>query len=616
MTAGQQPSPAGAPTAADASLIVDAWSRPMPKYRRRAIVFLLITAILFAGLGSFAYWLRSGVGFAPARPDYWNAWWRAFNPAGAEQVSLTDLLVYPIHLEQVPMQIVVIGLLLASLVSVPILVAILYRFPASLIFTGIVAFLAMMPWLAICGTAACLIASWRRITFRYASAIVALIPMAAYFAVASQDSSKLATPTTPAEQVTLYYPWLIALIGSALMMALVLLLARIVNYRAGAIAPVLAVMFAVPWIIFETQVGRDELYYRLVERGYGPDSKFFEEGTARDAIDRAVMREIEQNPDPTRNPAAVQQNVILYMTFLLEANYHLGLLAQRQYEVVQACERFRNDFPRSRYIPNALYIKGMAQDARVDITRFQQDAYIDYYHDFPNHISYDTWAAVLHNYPESPVADVAAVHIAKLMVRDEHVNDALEVLARFRDAATGAGAPPAPRRAPRSGWSLVLERMPAEATLNIPTPAVISEGRRLLDLLVNNRDSLYGDEPLVELFKLDPHYAQFGANVEALLARFPGCALEDNLRLALALVPRSAATRIARLRELLLSPTLNDARPAAMYELARILQQDYQPAESETVYRRLVAEYPSSPWADDAGRALQRVEKLSLATKQ
>jgi hypothetical protein len=611
MTTSESATPAHAP--ANAPAIVDVWSRTSPKYRRRSIILLLVTAALFAALGSFAYWLRSGIPFAPAMPNYSATWWQVFNPAAEEQISLTDLLVYPIHLEQVPMQIVVVGLLLASLVSVPILVAILYRFPASLIFTGIVAFLAMMPWLALCGTAACLIASWRKITFRYASAIIALIPIAAYFAVASQDSSRLASPMTPAKQVTLYYPWLIALIGSAVMMGLVLLITRIVNYRPGAIAPVLAVMFAIPWVIFETEVGRDELHYRLLERKYGPDSKFFDEGPAEAAINRAVMREIERDPDPQRDREAIRQNVIFYMTYLLEAD-ELGLLAQRQYEVVRACEWFRNNFPRSRYIPNVLYIKGMAQDARIDLPRFRQDAYIDYYDEFPSHVSYDTWAAALHNFPESPVADVAAVQIARLTVRDGRVDNAIGVLERFRN-------PPAPpeeesERPRRSGWKLVFEKMPAESTLNIPTRVVVSQGRRLLDLLVNNRDARYGDAPLVEFFKLDPRYARYAENLDVLVDRFPGCALEDNVRVAAALTPRSTATRIRRLRRLLTLPASSDARPAAIYELAKVLQEDYQPAEAEELYRRVVAEHPSSPWADDARWALERLERLALAAKR
>ena len=44
----------------------------------------------------------------------------------------------------------------------------------------------------------------------------------------------------------LYLPWITALLGGCLVMAVVLTIARIVNYRPGAMAPLMAVMFAIP----------------------------------------------------------------------------------------------------------------------------------------------------------------------------------------------------------------------------------------------------------------------------------------------------------------------------------------------------------------------------------
>jgi len=42
------------------------------------------------------------------------------------------------------------------------------------------------------------------------------------------------------------------------LMAIVLMIAKLVNYRPGAIAPLLAVMFAIPVVLFEVEVGRDD----------------------------------------------------------------------------------------------------------------------------------------------------------------------------------------------------------------------------------------------------------------------------------------------------------------------------------------------------------------------
>ena len=40
--------------------IVDVWSRTSPKYRIRAVVLLAVNVMLFASVGCFAFWLRSG----------------------------------------------------------------------------------------------------------------------------------------------------------------------------------------------------------------------------------------------------------------------------------------------------------------------------------------------------------------------------------------------------------------------------------------------------------------------------------------------------------------------------------------------------------------------------
>src|SRR5438552_1771230 len=110
--------------------LIDVWTRTAPKYRRRATVLLAITILLFAGLCCFAYWLRTGL-YGPWANSrfYADLMWKSFNPRGTEQVTLVDFLLFPVSVEQVPIQWVIMGLLLASLASIPILVAILYRFP-------------------------------------------------------------------------------------------------------------------------------------------------------------------------------------------------------------------------------------------------------------------------------------------------------------------------------------------------------------------------------------------------------------------------------------------------------------------------------------------------------
>ena len=158
--------------------LTDVWSRSGSKYRIRSILLLAVNIVLFAAVGSFAYWLRSGEVFAPARDGYWDLLSQTFWGVGRAEVSLGALLMEPIGVQAVPIQIPIVGLLMAALISIPILVAILYRFWSSLPLIAVVGFLAAMPWLALTLLGSCLLASVRpfRTRLRFMSALIGLIP--------------------------------------------------------------------------------------------------------------------------------------------------------------------------------------------------------------------------------------------------------------------------------------------------------------------------------------------------------------------------------------------------------------------------------------------------------
>ncbi|GAG47742.1 unnamed protein product, partial [marine sediment metagenome] len=85
--------------------IFDVWSRTGSKYRTRSVVLLVVNVLLFAALGCFAFWLRTGVAFAPGIPDYWPTFAEIFNPSRDTEVTLGRVATFPISVEEVPMQI-------------------------------------------------------------------------------------------------------------------------------------------------------------------------------------------------------------------------------------------------------------------------------------------------------------------------------------------------------------------------------------------------------------------------------------------------------------------------------------------------------------------------------
>ena len=90
--------------------------------------------------------------------------------------------------------------MVVPLTAIPILVSMLYRFPFSLIFTAIIAFVTVFPWLAITVTFCCFLARWRpfRFQFRFATALLALLPVALYYAMATRNADVIEHLTAPA----------------------------------------------------------------------------------------------------------------------------------------------------------------------------------------------------------------------------------------------------------------------------------------------------------------------------------------------------------------------------------------------------------------------------------
>ena len=252
----------------------DVWYYTTPRYRVRAFVLLAVNVFLYAGLCVFTHWLHTAEPF-----DF--SWQSYTSPArfwGEQTVGLNNFLLYPINVTRTPWHGIVLGLLLAAIVATPIAVSILYRFYASLPFAACVLILAHMPWMAftLVGSAALASLPPFRLRFRYGSALVALIPIMAHMYLSTYSTSEqVRVYATPELRLQLSFPWLLAIVAAAITLGLILLIASMVRYRPGAVTPVLSAVLVPPLLVFHTQVGADEIDYRVLERAYGPKSQAF-----------------------------------------------------------------------------------------------------------------------------------------------------------------------------------------------------------------------------------------------------------------------------------------------------------------------------------------------------
>ena len=500
-------------------------------------------------------------------------------------------------------------------IAIPILVSILYRFPFGLLFVAVVAFIAMMPWLAMTLTLSCLIAAARpfKFTFRYAYALIALIPICIYLFLNPTRWSGSLPLMTPEERVKLFAPLVLAVLASCVLMAIVLMIAKIVNYRPGAIAPLLAVMFAVPAGLFFSQIGRDELRYRLLEHDCGPASQtFFVDRDENEAISHFAKLSYDQDPDPHRDLQAINELMRLRIALQMSSDRALAkdtAFTEDQAYVVRRCDQFRRTFPRSRHVPNVLYLQGRALDMRVDIEKFKGTGIVAHYQDVPADKSRDTWETLATTFPDSPTTCVALYRLAWLDVRDGHVDAALLRLRTLLEKFAGVSTATKPARP--GGWRGLFATPPASDSLKLDLQRVVLDARKLEYLLVNNRDPVSGDAPLADLFQLDPHHPSYRDNLDRLIGTWPRSSLRDNLEVrrarALSVGQRfSVGQRIELLSALVDEdyPDTDAAVEGRFYlaiEHLRVGDRD----KAREAFAQVIQAAPDSPWADDARQRQQ-----------
>lgn len=601
----------------------DVWSKWGARYQFRATMLLGVNVILFSGLACFAFWLRRGVPFAFLTPGYWDELASTFNFASGE-VTLRALLLTPISIQDVPMQIPILGLLLSALISIPIVVSILYRFWAAVPFILIVAFLAVMPWLAITLACSCVLASVRpfRTTIPFVSALVGLIPASIYLVLASsgRPTEEIMGTLPPIESMKFVAPWALAVVAAAVVFAVVLTLARAVNYRPGAVTPLLAIMFYAPVALFEYQVGRDELYYRLIESRH---AFYFADRPTYEDLTRAVAAEYRNHPPPRPPREHIRQAVVRRWSseLIKDPEHHRTSLAEYQDLATRSLNRFLAQYPDSRYERNALFLLAVAADMRFDAVEFARSRlkWVRYYSDFPARESQDVWLRLSEGDPLSKIAAMALLRRAQFEARDgevERAADRLDSLLRSSSTLSEAERLMSANVAPRG----MFDRPPPEESLSISMEVVLFEAERLRDLLRWNVDSVNGGRPLAGspfessgvpegLLDLDRRQPDYPTRLGRLREAYPGSLIDDNIDLELAKAHDSSlGGRIELLQEVVQryaphaeaarpEPGRYDAVPEALFRLALAYRDDRRPREARVVFERLLREYPGSLWA-------------------
>lgn len=582
---------------------IDVWTHTDARYRGRAIVLLVVNFLLFCGLCIFTHWLHFARMFdfslegylAPARVT------------GYKVQNLNDFVLYPISVIDVPVHGVVLGLLVAAMVAVPILIAMLYRFPCALPFVAAVLVFAHMPWLAATLLIACTVASLPpfRMRFRYGSALLAMTGVLVYLFLATRPTpEQMAAFPSPDERSRLAAPWILAILGACVMMAAALGIARLVRYRPGVVAVALGVMFAAPVILFYQYVGADELGYRVLESQYGPLSRRFapikDPSEAEQALFEAFRDLTTDNATPAMDAfRELWAGDIEVLKQRIWRRLMLELMVERE-KAAAACRAFIADHPKSRHVPAALYIEAWVLDTRLDLRSIARNPpRRELYHDFPSPRSENAWSTLFKDYGDQAVALPAGLRLAQLALRRGEIESALsyleETLRRF-DLFERHPSPTARRAAPN---------------LEIDTRSYLFEVRRLHELAALNRtDGSLGAEALMNWARLDPHRPAHSTALLRLAQRYPNSVFLDNLIVAAANAASRPEQRAAWLERCLETFPTGDAQAEALFWLADLESQalaaDAARRERGIArFRALVERFPSTCWALAAARRLE-----------
>jgi hypothetical protein len=614
-TTTPKPAPAGdAPPDPGQRPIVNVWSRVQPKYRVRAVVLLAVNILLFCCLCVFTHWLHVARAFDFSLASYLAPlkFW------GEQTQNLNDFVLYPVNVEQTPMHGIVLGLLVASIVAVPISVAILYTFPFALPFIAAVLIFTHMPWMAFTLIWSCMLASVRpfRLSFRFGAGLVGMLPVILYLYLATRGTpQQVGTYASPDQSLALAAPWILAILAGCAMLGVIMLIAHLVRYRPDAIAPVMAVMFAAPAILFARYVGFDEVSYRVLELQYGPRSTCFAPEVVEElsALLKAGFGDLIRDDllgalaGQTDSLAAVQQRV---------RHWLLKRFLSDRAAAYEACRRFIADHPQSRFVPNALYIQGWVLDLRLDVrgslTAEAGGPRRELYSDYPHVQSEAAWRALLSNYPDSPLSCAARLRLAQLSLRRGEVDQAMALLAELRKSAIRR---PQTQAATRRIARVVLASREPESSLGFEAEPFLREGRRLEELIAANRDDpRYGTLPLKLLAELDPRRPGYRTQLLALAARYPDSLLYDNLIVQWAAAEPDRARRASLLEACANAFAGGDGAAEALFRLAE-LQIQWRGEDQQT--RRLMGlanlrllreRYPQTCWADEAAQRLQALQ--------
>jgi len=518
-----------------------------------------------------------------------------------ESGLLIRQLLSPLNIFQFPMQIVVIGMIMCLICTVPIIIAqfynLLYAIPFAL---GVLLFGHNLV-LCLCLLASCAAVSFEPLRFKskFVAAVMCLLPEVLYWWLYSGPGSE----QNVLRWAMLYSPWALAFIFSIVLFAIVITIGHFLQYRPGILAPIFGILLALTVVLFSSHIGMNERDFRAQVCRYSPDQvPAFQDRTIVDSLEKDLANRLKK--EQYLNPETIMAQLKLDWRWTFSyplsqtnpdssAAQELLKIENARVDSINHINDFIREHPDNERQADALYYKALLIDVKVDIRSLCDQSTLRFYHDIPSDHSESIWREILSRFDQTVFSIEARWRIARLLAGRESQTPGIynykESLALLKKALRmSIEAIHQRQRTPEKNgaWANRLG-----AIFTSPQPSIddlaLAELRLRIEKLImlinteNRTGHLSHERRLAEFVRLDRHQLGYEDKLNELMLKSPKPdPLQDNIELAQANLIDDPAEKIIRLADLADRYPDRDGGMEATIQLAHLLT-DRRTAENQ-----------------------------------
>lgn len=559
------------------------------------------------------------------------------------QFSLGRFVVSPISIYEYPWHIIVLGILMGIIATVPVLVSQLlsFRYSVPLILSVII--VAGLHLFGVFVLISCLAVACRPLRFRsrFISVALCMAPQLIYWAVWGGYAT-----IDPVRWGFSFAPWIYAWLTGLAMAGLVLGIGHFSRYKPGLIWTFSLVLLAISFGVFHRHIGFAELdYQRNVANNNPEDVVQFHDNDVSATIDKIIKDDALRSflvgkfypiePILLREKLKEEiQNLLSYDRwpewdwFQKRMPDQLKYQAKRR-QLINRYDVFMKRWPDSKRVAIALYFKAMLNEYHPDVRYFGSTEILRFYSDYPFYDNLLIWQELYDRFPQSPESFEARWRIAMQVaarVDFEKADGLCEVaLVMIRDYMSRTSKAEAKTADSDSIFTAFQE--PVETVMTSFKLEDLQNRLKRLQKLIskeNRGDDEASRRRLATFVILNPHSLDYVSKLDDLLAEMPdNDPLRDNILLEKIMWNEDAKQRQQMLTEFINQFPETDAGIRARYELAlanvQLWKEPRTPeetrqqllSETRTILTDFLTRYPDSIFALPARELLDTLPQKS-----